>query len=106
VKIILCTAPPQGAAKLARTLLDEKLIGCCNILPGVRSLYVWEGAVQDEREELMLMESTDALVDRAMSRLEELHPYSVPKVTSISADSVNAPYLKWLGEVLAGNPHV
>jgi periplasmic divalent cation tolerance protein len=84
-----------------RKLLEERLIGCANILPQVRSMYWWEGAIQDDGEVVLLMETPAARVDAAVARLEELHPYDVPKIVAIDAATVNAPYLAWLQQVTA-----
>lgn len=99
LRLILTTAPPERAPELARTLLEAKLIGCCNLIPGVRSLYWWEGAIQDDAEVVLLMESPVEHVERAVERLAAIHPYSVPKILVIDPASANAPYLAWLRDV-------
>lgn len=96
LRLIVCTAPPDRADKLARALLDERLIGCCNLIPAVRSLYWWEGAIQDEAEVVMLMETPIERLDAALAALECAHPYQVPKILVFAPDSAHAPYLAWL----------
>lgn len=99
LRLILTTAPPERAPELARTLLDAKLIGCCNLVPGVRSLYWWAGAIHDDAEVVMLMESPVERVEQAVERLAAAHPYEVPKILVIDPLSANAPYLAWLRDV-------
>ena len=100
MKFIVSTAPPDASLDLVRTLLDEELVGGCNIIPGLRSLYRWRGVIQDEPEELMLFETTEAACDAAMARLEEIHPYEVPKLVALDASEVNAAYEAWLEQVV------
>jgi periplasmic divalent cation tolerance protein len=99
LRLIICTAPAEAAPAIARTLLEAKVIGCANLIPAVRSLYWWEGAIQDDAEVVMLMECPTEGVGRAIAELERAHPYQVPKILSIAPESVNAPYLGWLRAV-------
>jgi periplasmic divalent cation tolerance protein len=99
LRLILCTAPVDAAAAVARELLEAKLIGCANLIPGVRSLYWWEGELQDDTELLMLMECTVERADEAVIALTAAHPYDVPKILVIEPSAVNGPYLEWLRAV-------
>ena len=94
---------PDGdsAAAAASTLLDERLIACANILPAMRSLYIWRGAQQDEQECGVLFKTDAALLDRAVSRLNELHPYEEPAVIGWRCDSAPPATAAWLGALLA-----
>ncbi|PRQ07390.1 divalent-cation tolerance protein CutA [Enhygromyxa salina] len=99
LRLLLCTAPSEAAPGLARALLEAKLIGCANLLPAVRSLYWWEGEIQDDTELLMLMECTDTRADQAVAALAAAHPYDVPKILVIEPTAVTEPYLEWLRSV-------
>jgi periplasmic divalent cation tolerance protein len=96
LRLIVCTAPIDQAPALARELLEAKLIGCANLIPEVRSLYWWEGAIQDDAEIVMLMECPVERVDEAVAALAAAHPYDVPKILVIVPSAVNRPYLEWL----------
>jgi periplasmic divalent cation tolerance protein len=96
LRLIVCTAPADRAPALARTLLEARLIGCANLIPAVRSLYWWQGAIQDDAEVVMLMETPAERAAEAVAALERVHPYSVPKILVIEPESVNPPYLEWL----------
>ena len=99
MRFIICTAPPGAALAILQKLLDERLVACGNIIPGLRSLYRWEGQLQDEPEELILMESSDERFRAAMERIAALHPYSVPKIVSLEADAAHDAYATWVREM-------
>jgi periplasmic divalent cation tolerance protein len=92
--------PDQSSAEtVCRTLLDERLIGCANILPGVRSLFVWESECT-EAEEVGVVCKTDAsLLDAAIARLAALHPYETPAVIGWRCDAGTPATLAWLAEL-------
>jgi periplasmic divalent cation tolerance protein len=96
VAVVLMTAPDEEvAAKIANTLLDERLIACANLMPGVRSLYTWEGKRCDEREVLVVMK-TAADFEALRARVCALHPYSVPEVIQLAVGNGHGPYLDWV----------
>ena len=101
VAFLYCTVPDaQTAAALARALVEERLIACGNVLPGVRSVYRWKGAVADEVEAVLVCKTTAAKADAAAARLAELHPYDVPAVTRFDAAGGWPAFLVWVaGEV-------
>lgn len=101
VAVVLVTAPDEEkAAGLARTLVEEGLIACANLVPKVRSIYRWEGKVCDEPEVLLVMKTRAERFEALRSRVTALHPYSVPEVLKLEVDAGHQPYLDWvLGEV-------
>ena len=97
--VVLVTAPSEDeAAKIARVLVEERLAACANILSGVRSIYRWEGKVEDAPEVLMVIKTREELFDTLDKRVRELHPYSVPEVIAVSIVNGSQAYLKWLHE--------
>lgn len=96
LRLIFCTAPADAAPQLARQLLEQRLIGCANLIPAVRSLYWWQGEIQDEGEVVMLMECPAARESEARAALQQAHPYEVPKILTLDPLAINAPYLDWL----------
>ena len=99
VAFLYATAPdPQIAAALARTLVEERLIACGNVLPGVRSVYRWDGAVTEDAEAVLICKTTADRADAAVARLAELHPYDVPAVTRFDAAGGSAAFLGWVAE--------
>ncbi|MEJ7597540.1 MAG: divalent-cation tolerance protein CutA [Kofleriaceae bacterium] len=87
----------EAAAAVARTLVGEQLAACVNIVPQVRSIYHWEGAVHDDTEALAIIKTTRDRYDALSARLVELHDYSVPEVVALPVADGHAPYLAWLG---------
>jgi periplasmic divalent cation tolerance protein len=96
--VVLVTAPSaEVAADLARALVEARLAACGNVLPGVRSIYRWEGKVHDEPEALLVLKTTrdrfEALRDEVLRR----HPYQVPEVVAIAVEAGSERYLAWVG---------
>lgn len=86
----------ECARDIARTLLQEKLIACGNILPQMQSLYVWEGKIEENPEVLLILKTSSGVDKTALEkRLASLHPYSVPAIIKLEA-SCNAPFQEWL----------
>jgi len=97
VLVVLVTAPSaEQAAELARALVEEKLAACGNVLPGLRSIYRWEGAVQDEPEALLILKTTAGRFEALRGRVVELHPYDTPEVLALPVAAGHAPYLDWV----------
>jgi periplasmic divalent cation tolerance protein len=74
MRLLIATAPEDVAATLARQIVEERLVACANIVPAVRSIYRWQGAIEDDAEALILMKTTADMVGRLTERLVELHP--------------------------------
>ncbi|MHC4849980.1 MAG: divalent-cation tolerance protein CutA [Planctomycetota bacterium] len=95
-RVLLCTAPPEQAESVARALLERRLVACVNIVPGARSLYWWQGKLEDERESLLILKTTADRVDRLIEALKDVHPYDTPELVSLPVEKGNPPYLDWL----------
>jgi periplasmic divalent cation tolerance protein len=95
--LVLTTLPTaEKAAQIARALVEERLVACANLLPAVRSIYRWEGSVQDENEVLVVMKTRAGQVQALEAKLRELHPYQVPEMIAVRVESGYAPYLEWI----------
>jgi periplasmic divalent cation tolerance protein len=98
VLVVLLTMPTaERAAELARTLVEERLAACGNVVPGLRSIYRWEGEVVDEPEVLLVVKTTRARFDALRDRVLALHPYQVPEVLALPVEAGSAAYLAWVG---------
>ena len=97
ISFVTCKDRRQATA-IAKALVTEKLAACVNIVPGVASIYAWEGKVEEGREVLLLIKSRSALSMRLTARVKELHTYSVPEVVTIPIASGNPDYLRWVRE--------
>ena len=101
-RIVLSTAgSEEEGARIARSLLERKLCACVNLVPKIRSLYRWEGAVQDDAEVLLIMKTTRDKLGPLSDHLAEIHSYDVPEVLAIAVDKGSASYLEWLAESCA-----
>ena len=96
MKIIITTCDPTDAERLLRSLLEKRVVACGNIISSVRSLYWWDGKIQDDAEALIVMETTDEKVEEALAVIQNHHPYSVPKILAWEPSHAHAPYLQWL----------
>ena len=97
VAIVLTTFGVGQAMAVARVLVDERLAACVNVLPAMTSVYRWEGAVQQEDEEQVVIKTSTDRLAALEARLRELHPYELPEFLVISADAGSEAYLKWVG---------
>lgn len=101
-RIVLSTAgSEEEGARIARSLLERKLCACVNLVPKIRSLYRWEGAVQDDAEVLLIMKTTRDKLQSLSDHLAEIHSYDVPEVLALAVDKGSASYLEWLAESCA-----
>jgi periplasmic divalent cation tolerance protein len=94
-------ASEDEAARVVRTLVEERLIACGNVLPGARSLYRWQGEVKDEREVMAILKTRKSDWPALMSRLSELHSYETPEIVAVRIGSGSPAYLTWLEQSLA-----
>lgn len=92
------------AAKIARSLVEERIAACVNIVGPVRSLYRWRGAIEDEKEYLLIIKSRAQLFPKLERRVKELHSYEVPEVVALAMSRVSKPYLDWLVDSTADRP--
>lgn len=99
--VVLSTAPDETTAKeLAGTLVEERLAACVNLVPGLRSLYWWEGQLQDDSEVLMICKTDAEHVERLTNKLHDAHPYDCPEVVALEVVGGSRHYLSWINDVL------
>ncbi len=98
VSIVLTTLGADAdAAAIAHTLIDERLAACVNILPAMTSIYRWQGKVEQDREQQMVIKTASGPVADLQARLRQLHPYELPEFLVLDATGSEA-YLAWVGE--------
>src|SRR5512141_3213765 len=97
-KIIVLTtcATAEEADRIARQLLEQRLAACVNILPGVRSLYRWQGAIEEAAECLLIIKSQQSLWEPLRAAIQSLHSYEVPEILLLPIADGAPPYLDWL----------
>jgi len=97
-RMVLSTAGSQEEARrIAHALVEKGLAACVNIVPGVESVYRWEGKVESSAEWLLLMKTTAAAFPQLRTALTELHSYEIPECLSLEIADGSAAYLEWIG---------
>jgi periplasmic divalent cation tolerance protein len=101
--VVLITAPSEDeAVKMASALVEEKLAACVNIVPGLRSIYRWEGKICDELEVLMVVKTKQSVFEKMKDRVRSLHTYTTPEIIAIPVTAGFEDYLKWVDEGMEG----
>ena len=97
--VVFVTAPNEAeAARIGRTLVEERLAACANITGPIRSIYRWQDAIEDEAECLMVLKTSHASLDALIARANELHSYEVPEIIALPIHQGYPPYLDWIAE--------
>ena len=94
---VLISAPDlETAGRIGRALVEERLAASANAVPGVRSVYRWQGAVQEASEVLLVVKTASARVQALAARVRDLHPYELPAVVALPIVDGSAAYLDWI----------
>lgn len=103
VVVVLTTLPAEAdAAALARTLVEERLAACVNVLPAMTSVYRWKGSAEEAREQQLVIKTSAARVEDVRTRLRRLHPYDLPEFLVLAVVDGSDDYLAWVLESVAG----
>jgi periplasmic divalent cation tolerance protein len=103
VLLVFCTFPDADtAAAVTKTLVGEKLIACGTILPGARSIYAWEGKMEDASEVLVLFKTASPAYAKLERRLLKLHPYDMPEIVALEAGAASKGYSAWVASAVNG----
>lgn len=103
VMVVLTTVPsPEEGERIGAAVVSEGLAACANVVSGVSSIFRWKGAIEREREALVIMKTTRDAVKSLRERLVELHPYELPEVIELDVASGHKPYLAWVADAVTG----
>jgi len=103
VLLVFSTFPDADtAASVTRTLVEEKLVACGNLLPRVRSIYAWEGKIQDTAEVMAVFKTTGPAYAKLEKRLLKLHPYDTPEIVALEAGAAAKAYAAWVAAAVSG----
>ena len=98
--VVFITASSEDeAAKIGRSLVEAHIAGCVNIIKDIRSIYLWEENIEDEKEVLMIAKTRKDLFQELMKKVRELHSYTVPEIIALPIIEGSDDYLKWLRNV-------
>lgn len=101
MKLVFVTAPDETTAKkLAKRALISKFCACVNIIPGLRSIYWWEGEIEESTELLLILKTDEKNVFKLEELILEEHPYSTPEYVVVDSSFVTGKYQKWIGDNL------
>ena len=93
--LVTCESPARGE-QIARGLLEKHLAACVNIVPGAKSLYWWQGKIENASECLLIIKTREEHLGALTAEVKRLHSYSVPEVIAFRIEGGNPDYLKWL----------
>ena len=97
--LVLTTVPDTATAeRIAQVLVEARLAACVNVLPGVESIYRWQGAVTRSAELQLLIKTTTERYASVEEAIRMHHPYDVPEVIAVPVDTASSTYLRWLFE--------
>lgn len=95
--VIYCTCPNiETAEKISRSLISQHMAACVNQLPGITSLYEWEGKIQQDQEVLLLIKTTEERFDAIRQLVIEEHPYELPELIAVPISQGLPDYLEWI----------
>jgi periplasmic divalent cation tolerance protein len=96
IVVFITTRDDDEAATLARALVQERLAACVNIVRNVRSIYLWQGKLEDDSEVLMIVKTQHKLFESLYAKVKELHSYDLPEVIGIPITTGSEDYLRWI----------
>lgn len=100
--IVLTTAANEDdATEIARSVLGTGLAACIQIIPRIRSLYLWKGEIADEAEVLILVKTSAAAYQALEEHIRSIHKYEIPEIVAIAAENVSESYFKWLTSTIS-----
>jgi periplasmic divalent cation tolerance protein len=95
-QFVFITAPPSAATHIARHLVEGGFAACVNVLPGLTSVYRWQGQVCEDAETLLIAKTATDRFEALRAAVLAVHPYELPEVMAVNAADVHPPYLQWL----------
>ncbi len=97
--VVLITVPKEDeAVKIARAIVENRTAACVNVVKDIRSVYRWEGNIEDDNEALLIVKTRKDLFESLMKSVKDLHSYSVPEIIALPIVEGFEDYLKWVKE--------
>ena len=96
-RLVLTTVESfEQAQRIAQALVEKRMTACVNIVPGIHSIYRWQGRVEQAPEWMLLIKTKERLLDNLRAEIEKVHSYEVPEFVAVTIDSGSPEYLQWL----------
>jgi periplasmic divalent cation tolerance protein len=96
--VYITTKDKQQARLIGKTLVEERLAACVNIIDGMQSIYWWEGAINEDNEAILIAKTRNSLLEKLTDRVKSLHTYTCPCIVAIPISGGNTDYLGWIKE--------
>lgn len=103
VTIFITAGSKEEGERIAKSLVEERLAACANVVFPMRSIYRWKGEICDEEEALLIIKSTKARLQDLIRRVQNLHSYETPEIIALPVIQGSEEYLKWVQEETEGN---
>jgi len=101
ILLVFCTVNNESEAKhISHTIITKKLAACCTFIPGAISLYRWHSKVEESREILLLIKTSQKNYDQLEKEIKMLHSYEVPEIIAVNIEAASAAYVDWLLETM------
>lgn len=104
VIVFVTASSDKEAGRIGRGVVEAKLAACANILPGIRSIFRWQGKISEEKETLLILKSREALFSDLAKAVKALHSYQVPEIIALPIKQGWPDYLQWIRDVTAKPP--
>ena len=99
--IYITTSGVSESKKIAAKLLEEKLAACINIIPTIKSIYLWKHEIEEDTESIMVVKTKSVLVEEVIKKVEDIHSYAIPCILEITINKGSKNYLKWMESELS-----
>jgi periplasmic divalent cation tolerance protein len=104
MQIIFCTCPDNSTAeKIARWLVENQLAACVNIVPGITSIYAWEGRIESAQEHLLIIKASSLNYQAIETAIQQHHPYQLPEIIALPVEQGLPEYLNWIESCHSSN---
>jgi len=101
-QIILCTCPDQkAAAYIAGQMIEHHLAACVNIVPGITSVYQWQGKIESAQEHLLIIKTQINQYQAIETKIKQIHPYELPEIIAVPIEHGLPEYLHWIDTCLS-----
>ncbi len=104
--LYITASSTEEAASIGKTLLEERLAACINIIPGMTSMYWWQGRIESSSEAVLIVKTTEILVPEVEERVLEMHSYECPCVIALPINKGNKAFLQWIDETAKASPGI